>query len=140
MGAGGALPRAAAEDSAQRDHDLREVFNGLRTIVKTGAPWRFMSHDLPPWAAVYQQTQRCLAADSFADVAGDLQAVLRMAAEQKPEPSAVIVDSRTLRSSPESGERAGYDGGKHKRGSKVQLAVDTPGHVDGVACQSGQCR
>ena len=46
------------EDSAQRDHDLREVFNGLRYIVKTGAPWRFMPHDLPPWAAVYQQTQR----------------------------------------------------------------------------------
>ncbi len=117
------------EDSAQRDHDLREVFNGLRYIVKTGAPWRFMPHDLPPWAAVYQQTQRWLSADSFADVAGDLRAVLRMAAEQEPEPSGVILDSRTLRSSPESGERAGYDGAKRKRGAKVHLAVDTPGHV-----------
>ena len=117
------------EDSAQRDHDLREVFNGLRYIVKTGAPWRFMPHDLPPWAAVYQQAQRWLSADSFADVADDLRAVLRMAAEQEPEPSGVILDSRTLRSSPESGERAGYDGAKRKRGAKVHLAVDTPGHV-----------
>ena len=117
------------EDSAQRDHELREVFNGLRYIVKSGAPWRFMPHDLPPWAAVYQQTQRWLAADCFADVAGDLRAVLRMAAEREPEPSAVILDSRSLRSSPESGERAGYDGAKRKRGSKVHLAVDTPGHV-----------
>src|SRR3954468_21426224 len=49
------------EDSKQRDHDLREVFNGLRHIVKTGAPWRFMPHDLPPWAAVYQQVQRWMA-------------------------------------------------------------------------------
>lgn len=117
------------EDSAQRDHELREVFNGLRFIVKTGAPWRFMPHDLPPWAAVYQQTQRWLAAACFADVAGDLRAVLRMAAKREPEPSAVILDSRTLRSSPESGERAGYDGAKRKRGAKVHLAVDTPGHV-----------
>ncbi|TFZ61404.1 IS5 family transposase [Methylorubrum sp. Q1] len=117
------------EDSAQRDHELREVFNGLRYIVKTGAPWRFMPHDLPPWAAVYQQTQRWLSADSFADVAGDLRAVLRMAAEREPEPSAVILDSLTLRSSPESGERAGYDGAKRKRGAKLHLAVDTPGHV-----------
>lgn len=78
------------EDSGQRDHDLREVFNGLRYIVKTGAPWRFMPHDLPPWAAVYQQTQRWLAAECFADVAGDLRAVLRQAAEREPEPSAVI--------------------------------------------------
>ena len=117
------------ETSAQRDHDLREVFNGLRYIVKTGAPWRFMPHDLPPWAAVYQQTQRWLSGECFADVAGDLRAVLRMAAEREPEPSAVILDSRTLRSSPESGERAGYDGAKRKRGAKVHLAVDTPGHV-----------
>ncbi|MFH6787057.1 MULTISPECIES: IS5 family transposase [Methylobacterium] len=118
------------ESSAQREHDLREVFNGLRYIVKTGAPWRFIPHDLPPWAAVYQQTQRWLSADSFADVAGDLRAVLRMAAEREPEPSGVILDSRTLRSSsPESGERAGYDGAKRKRGAKVHLAVDTPGHV-----------
>ncbi|ACA17341.1 transposase IS4 family protein [Methylobacterium sp. 4-46] len=119
------------EDSGQRDHDLREVFNGLRYIVKTGAPWRFMPHDLPPWAAVYQQTQRWLAAECFADVAGDLRAVLRQAAGREPEPSAVILDSRTQRSSPESGERAGYDGAKRMRGSKVHLAVDTPGH--GVA-------
>ena len=117
------------EDSGQRDHDLREVFNGLRYIVKTGAPWRFMPHDLPPWAAVYQQAQRWLAADSFAAVAGDLRAVLRMAADRHPEPSAVILDSRTLRSSPESGTRAGYDGAKRKKGAKVHLAVDTPGHV-----------
>ncbi|WP_060772095.1 IS5 family transposase [Methylobacterium sp. AMS5] len=117
------------EDSAQRDHELREVFNGLRYIVKTGAPWRFMPHDLPPWAAVYQQTQRWLAADSFVAVAGDLRAVLRRAAEREPEPSAVILDSRTLRSSPESGERAGYDGAKRKRGAKVHRAGDTPGHV-----------
>ena len=117
------------ESSGQRDHDLREVFNGLRYIVRTGAPWRFMPHDLPPWAAVYQQTQRWLAAECFADVAGDLRAVLRMAAAREPEPSAVVLDSRTLRSSPESGERAGYDGAKRKRGSKVHLAVDTPGHV-----------
>jgi arylsulfatase A-like enzyme len=50
------------EDAPQRGHDLREVFNGLRWIVRTGSQWRYMPHDLPPWAAVYQQTQRWLAA------------------------------------------------------------------------------
>src|SRR3954447_24540883 len=44
-------------------------------------------------------------------------------------PSAVIIDARTLRSSPESGERAGYDGGKRKKGSKLQIAVDTLGNL-----------
>jgi len=45
------------EDAPQRDFPLREVFNGLRYIVKTGAPWRWMPHDLPPWQVVYQQSR-----------------------------------------------------------------------------------
>ena len=51
------------------------------------------------------------------------------AAGREAEPSAAIIDSRTLRSSPESGERAGYDGAKRKKGSKLHLAVDTLGHM-----------
>lgn len=117
------------EDAGQREHDLREVFNGLRHIVKTGAPWRWMPNDLPPWAAVYQQTQRWLAASCFEAMVDDLRGVLRLAAGRKAEPGAVIIDSRTLRSTPESGERAGYDGGKRKKGSKIHIAVDTLGHL-----------
>ena len=118
-----------AEGAGQREHSLREVFNGLRYILKTGAPWRWMPNDLPPWAAVYQQSQRWLAAGCFEALACDLRAVLRLAAGRDAEPSAVILDSRTLRSTPESGERAGYDGAKRKRGSKLHLAVDTLGHL-----------
>lgn len=117
------------EDAGQREHPLREVFNGLRYIVKTGAPWRWMPHDLPPWAAVYQQAQRWLAAGCFEHLVDDLRAVLRLATGRRAEPSAAVLDSRTLRSSPESGERAGYDGAKRKRGSKLHMAVDTLGHL-----------
>jgi transposase len=56
-------------------------------------------------------------------------ALLRVAAERDVTPSAVVLDSRTLQSSPESGHRAGYDGAKRKRGSKVHIAVDTLGHL-----------
>ena len=118
-----------SEAAPQREHGLREVFNGLRYILKTGAPWRWMPNDLPPWAAVYQQTQRWLEAGCFEALVDDLRVVLRVAAGRMPEPSAAILDSRTLRSSPESGERAGYDGAKRKKGSKLQLAVDTLGHL-----------
>ena len=117
------------EDAPQRTHDLREVFNGLRWIVRTGSPWRYMPNDLPPWEAVYQQTQRWLSAGVFEAMVHDLRALLRLAEGRNEDPTAAILDSRTLRSTPESGGRAGYDGAKRKRGSKVHAAVDTLGHL-----------
>ena len=95
------------EEAPQRVHSLREGFNGLRWIVRAGAPWRMMPHDLPPWAIVYQQTQRWIRAGVFEAMVHDLRALLRLAKGRKEQPTAAILDSRTLRSSPESGQRAG---------------------------------
>lgn len=117
------------EGAPQRRHDLREVFNGLRYIVRTGLQWRQMPHDLPPWPAVYQQTRRWLAAGVFEAIVHDLRALLRLAEGRAPQPTAAVLDSRTLRSTPESGARAGYDGHKRAKGSKVHAAVDTLGHL-----------
>jgi len=117
------------EDAPQRKYSLREVFNGLRWIVRTGAPWRMMPHDLPPWPVVYQQTQRWLKAGVFEAMVHDLRVLLRLAKGKAAQPTAAIFDGRTMRSTPESGARAGYDGYKRKKGSKVHLAVDTLGYL-----------
>jgi transposase len=117
------------EDAPQRRHDLREVFNALRWLVRTGAQWRMLPHDFPPWAAVYQQTQRWLAAECFEAMADDLRALLREAGGRNPQPRAVVLDGRTLHATPESGHRAGYDGHKRRKGSKLHAAVDTLGHL-----------
>lgn len=117
------------EDAGQRAHPLRELFNGLRYLVRTGIPWRAMPNDLPPWEAVYGQATRWLRTGCFDALAQDLRAVLRLAGAREPEPTAAVLDSRTLRSTPESGGRAGWDGHKRTRGSKVHLAVDTLGHL-----------
>jgi transposase len=117
------------EDAPQRKYPLREVFNGLRYIVKTGGQWRWMPHDLPPWPMVYQQPQRWLAAGSFEAIVHDLRVLLRLAAGRWPDPTAVIYDSQTLQSTPESGAHGGYDGAKRRKGSKVHIAVDTLGHL-----------
>jgi transposase len=117
------------EDAPQREHSLREVFNGLRYIVRTGMQWRFMPNDLPPWYTVYQQTQRWVKAGVFEQLVHDLRMLMREIAGRNPQPSAAIFDARTLQSSPESGGRAGYDGHKKKKGSKVHLAVDTLGQL-----------
>ncbi len=110
-----------------------ERAKGLRYIVRSGATWRMVPNDLPPspWEVVYQQTQRWLKAGVFEAMVHDLRVLLRLAAGRKEQPSAAIFDSRTLQSSPESGERAAYDGAKRRKGSKIKMhmAVDTLGHV-----------
>lgn len=116
-------------DASQREYDLREVFNALRWLARAGAGWRLIPTNFPPWYTVYQQWRRWQKAGSFEAIVHDLRALLREAQGRKPDPSAAIFDGRTLRSSPESGARAGYDGHKKTRGSKVHLAVDTLGHL-----------
>ncbi|MDP9358743.1 MAG: IS5 family transposase, partial [Chloroflexota bacterium] len=117
------------EHAPQRRHDLREVFNALRWIVRAGSPWRLLPTNFPPWAAVYQQTQRWIAADCFEAMVHDLRVLLRWAASRADDPTAGILDGRTVQSTPESGARAGYDGHKRRKGSKTHVAVDTLGHL-----------
>jgi len=114
------------EGAPQRDYRLREVFNGLRWIIRTGAQWRMMPNH---WSVVYQQSQQWLKAGVFEAMVHDLRTVLRLAQGRDEQPTAAIFDSRTLQSSPESGDRAGYDGAKRKKGSKLHMAVDTLGQL-----------
>ena len=84
------------EDAPQREHSLREVFNGLRWMVRAGSPWRLMPNDLPPWEMVYQQTQRWLRAGVFERMVDDLRVLLRLAEGREAEPTAAIFDSLSL--------------------------------------------
>jgi transposase len=118
-----------SEDAPQRTYSLREVFNGLRWIVRAGSPWRMMPNDLPPWEMVYQQAQRWLRAGVFESLVHDLRELLRVATGRNALPSAAVFDSRTRPSSPESGVHAGSDGAKRRKGSKTHIAVDTLGHL-----------
>ena len=117
------------EDATQRDYPLRAVFNAVRYVAKSGCPWRMLPNDLPPWYVVYQQMRRWIDARCFETMVEDLRKLLREYAGRKPQPAAMILDSRTLRSTPESEARAGYDGAKRHKGSKVHAAVDTLGHL-----------
>lgn len=73
--------------------------------------------------------ERWIDARCFEIMVEDLRILLREYAGRKGQPTAVVLDSRTLQSTPESGARAGYDGVKRRKGSKVHAAVDTLGHL-----------
>jgi transposase len=116
-------------DAPQRGHDLREVFNAVRYVVRSGCPWRMLPNDLPDWTVAYQQARRWMAAGVFEAIAHDLRVILRLVTDREPHPTAAILDGRTMQSTPESGGRAGFDGHKKKNGSKVHIAVDTMGNL-----------
>ena len=103
------------EDAPQREYPLRDLFDAIRYVVRTGCQWRFLPHDFPPWTAVYQQARRWIQAGVFEQITHDLRAIIRFLNERNPEPTAAIFDGRTLQSTPESGERASYDGARRRR-------------------------
>jgi transposase len=116
-------------EAPQRKHDLREVFNALRYVVRTGCGWRYLPIHFAPWPAVYQQTQRWIQAGCFEAIVDDLRELLRVAIGKERQPTAVIYDGQTIPGTIESGQRAGYDGHKRKNGTKIHVAVDTLGYL-----------
>lgn len=97
--------------------------------MRTGAQWRDLPTNFPPWEVVSQQMQRWITAGCFAAMTHDLRVPLRGTAGRTDQPTGVILDSRTVQRTPESGDRATYDGDKRRKGSKMHLAVDTLGHL-----------
>ena len=96
------------EEAPQREYPLRAVFNALRWMVRAGCPWRLLPNDLPPWTVVHQQTLRWIGAGCFEAMAHDLRMLLRELAARASQPTTVVLDGRTVPSTPESGARAGY--------------------------------
>ena len=117
------------EDAPQRVHSLRAVFNALRHMVRAGCPWRLLPNDLPPWQIVHQQATRGLDAGVFEAMVDDLRMILRLLAERPEQPTAAVLDARTLQGSIESGPRPGCGGHKKRKGAKVHLAADPLGHL-----------
>jgi transposase len=115
-------------DAPQRRHDLREVFNALRWIIRAGALWRLLPTNFSPWEAAYQQPQRWLKAGCFAAMVHDLR-LLRWSAGRAYQPTAVIIDGDTRQWTPGRGHRAGEDRHKRRTCSKPHAAVHTLGKL-----------
>jgi len=91
------------EDAGQRQYPLRNLFNALRYVVRTGCTRRYLPHGLPPWATCYQQCTHWRTARVSEALIDDLRQLRRLHEAQSAEPSAVIFESHTLDSIPEIG-------------------------------------
>jgi transposase len=116
-------------DTPQLKCELRDMFDALRWMPRACAPWRMLPNDFQPWELVYQQTQRRSKAGCFESMVSDLLLSIRVAPGRRGPPSAVIRDGCTIHSTCEGGPRAGYDGYRCKRGSRINIAVDRLGQL-----------
>ena len=107
------------EDAPQREYAWRDLFNALRYLTHTGCPW----------ARVCQQWTRWRDARLFEVIVRKLNELQRVVLGHEATPTAIVLDGRVLQSTPESGRRASYDGGKRRKASTAHSAVDTLGQL-----------
>jgi putative transposase len=110
----------------KRKVDLREVINATFYLLHTGCQWRNLPHQFPAWQTVYGYFRRFQQSGLLEQINQRLRERVRKAEGRKPTPSAAIIDSQTVKTTEQGGQR-GYDAAKKTNGRKRHILVDTIG-------------
>ncbi len=119
---------AAKGRGRKRTVELREIVNAILSVLRTGCQWDYRPHDLPPHDTVSGDFSPWTQDGTWSRLNDGLRGQVRQAAGKDPEPSAGVIDSQSAKTTECSGPR-GYDSGKHVKGRKRHVLVDTLGLV-----------
>lgn len=110
----------------------RQMLDACIYVLRSGCSWRMLPKDFPPWAVVYRTFRRWLAKGLFEQLYDELRKLWRSRERRNPDPTAAILDSQSVKTSPQGGPK-GYDAGKKVKGRKRHLVTDTLGLLITVA-------
>lgn len=108
--------------------ELRRVINGLRYLTRTGCQWRLVPLDFPYWGTVRYYFDKWTNDGTWVRLNDALRERERVRVGREPQPSAAILDSQSVKTTEEGGDR-GYDAHKNVNGRKRQILVDTLGNL-----------
>lgn len=113
----------------------RDILNAIFYLLRTGCQWRMLPREFPPWKTVYQIFYRWRLSGIWEQIHEALRECVRRKAGRKPQPTAAVIDSQTVKTT-EVGGPKGYDAGKKINGRKRHIVVDTLGLLLAVVVHS----
>jgi len=112
----------------KRTVDIRQVLNAIFYRTRTGCQWRMLPSDFPVWYHVWYYYRTWRDDGTWEHINTLLRRDVRTKAGRESEPTAIVMDSQSVKTAEAGGER-GFDGGKQVDGRKRQMVVDTEGNL-----------